>query len=106
MARIVVVGAGIAGAAAAYALRDHTVTVVDGAADVGGKLRTAYFAGTPYDEGAEQFLVRLPEALDLARLLGFSPDVVNPRTSSAAVWSRGRLRALPARTVLGVPSSV
>lgn len=106
MARIVVVGAGIAGAAAAYALRAHAVTVVDGAAVVGGKLRTGEFAGAPYDEGAEQFLVRVPEALGLIRALGLDAQVVHPRVSSAAVWSRGRLHPLPARTMLGVPSSV
>ncbi|MDQ1683645.1 MAG: protoporphyrinogen/coproporphyrinogen oxidase [Frankiaceae bacterium] len=106
MTHVVVVGAGIAGAAAAYALRNYTVTVIDGAPDVGGKLRTVEFAGMPYDEGAEQFLARVPEAVDFARLLGFSTEVVSPRTSSAAVWSRGRLHALPGRTVLGVPSSV
>lgn len=97
MARVVVVGAGIAGAAAAYALRAHAVTVVDGASTVGGKL---------LDGGAEQFLVRVPEALGLIRALGLDAQVVNPRTSAAAVWSRGRMHVLPARTMLGVPSSV
>jgi len=97
MARVVVVGAGIAGAAAAYALRVHDVTVVDGAAAVGGKLR---------EDGAEQFLVRVPEALDLVHALGLGEQVVHPRTATAAVWSRGRLHSLPPRTMLGVPSSV
>jgi len=106
MARIVVVGAGIAGAAAAYALRAHTVTVVDGAASVGGKLRTSPFAGASYDEGAEQFLVRTPEVLELVAALGLDAQVVHPDASRAAVWSRGSLHPLPARTVLGVPSSV
>ncbi|MDQ1746952.1 MAG: protoporphyrinogen/coproporphyrinogen oxidase [Frankiaceae bacterium] len=106
MARIVVVGAGIAGAAAAYALRGHTVTVIDGAVSVGGKLRTSSFGGVAYDEGAEQFLVRTPEALDLVAALGLDAQVVHPDASRAAVWSRGSLHPLPARTVLGVPSSV
>ena len=106
MARIVVVGAGIAGAAAAYALRAHSVTVVEGAPSVGGKLRTSEFAGVPLDDGAEQILVRTPEALDLARALGFEAQVVHPDATRAAVWSRGSLHPLPARTVLGVPSSV
>jgi oxygen-dependent protoporphyrinogen oxidase len=106
MAHVVVIGAGVAGAAAAYALRAHAVTVIDGAASVGGKLRTSEFGGTPLDEGAEQFLVRVPEALGLVRALGLDAQLVNPRPTTAAVWSRGRLHALPARTMLGVPSSV
>jgi oxygen-dependent protoporphyrinogen oxidase len=106
MAHVVVIGAGIAGAAAAYALREHRVTVVDGASRVGGKLQTSVIGDVDLDEGAEQFLVRVPEALDLVTALGLGHQVVHPRTTQAAVWSRGALRPLPARTVLGVPSSL
>ena len=105
MARVVVVGGGIAGAAAAWYLRDHTVTVIDGASQIGGKLRTTDVAGLAVDEGAEQLLVRRPEAVALAREVGLGEDLVHPQTSSAAVWARGRLRPLPPRTLLGVPSS-
>jgi oxygen-dependent protoporphyrinogen oxidase len=106
MAHVVVIGAGIAGAAAAYALRAHAVTVVEGAPRVGGKLHTSEVGGVSLDEGAEQFLVRVPEVLELAQTLGFGDQIVNPRTTSAAVWSRGRLHPMPARTMLGVPSSL
>ena len=105
MARVVVVGAGIAGLTAAYLLRDHDVTVIDGANRLGGKLRTSEVAGMPVDEGAEQLLVRRPEAVSLARELGLGDELVNPTTSSAWVWARGRLRPLPSRTMMGVPSS-
>ena len=105
MARVVVVGGGIAGVSAAWFLREHDVTVVDGARVIGGKLRTSEVAGQLVDEGAEQLLVRRPEALALARDVGLADDLVHPVTSSASIWSRGRLRPLPARTVMGVPSS-
>jgi len=105
MARVVVVGGGIAGAAAAWFLRDHTVTVIDGAGRLGGKLHTSEIAGLPVDEGAEQLLVRRPEAVALARDVGLADELVHPQTSSASIWSRGRLRPLPPRTLLGVPSS-
>ena len=110
MTHVVVVGAGIAGLAAAHAVAaanvDVDVTVVDGAQQVGGKLRTSSVAGLDVDEGAESFLVRVPEALDLARAVGLGGDVVHPATTSASVWARGMLRPLPPRTLLGVPSSV
>jgi len=105
MARIVIVGGGIAGVAAAWFLRDHEVTVIDGAGELGGKLRTSDVAGLPVDEGAEQLLVRRPEAVTLARDVGLGDELVHPQTSSASVWARGRLRPLPSRTMLGVPSS-
>ena len=106
MTRVAVVGGGIAGAAAAWFLREHEVTLVDGANELGGKLRTTEFAGLPIEEGAEQLLVRRPEAVALARDVGLGDALVHPRTQSASVWARGRLRPLPARTLMGVPSSV
>ena len=106
MSRIVVIGGGIAGLAAAHALRDHDVTVVDGASRIGGKLAMTQVGELELDAGAEAFLARVPEALDLAAAVGLGDELVNPVTSSASVWSRGRLRPLPARTVMGVPSSV
>jgi len=105
MARVVIVGGGISGAAAAWFLRDHEVTVIDGAAQIGGKLRTSDVAGLSVDEGAEQLLVRRPEGVALAREVGLGDELVHPQTSSASVWARGRLRPLPPRTLLGVPSS-
>jgi oxygen-dependent protoporphyrinogen oxidase len=105
MSRVVVVGAGIAGLAAAHALRDHEVTVVEGSARVGGKLVTTVVGDVEVDAGAEAFLVRVPEALDLARAVGLGDELVHPVTSSASVWARGALRPLPRRTFYGVPAS-
>lgn len=106
MTRVVVVGGGISGLAAAYALSrsDVDVTVIESSRSVGGKLRVSEVAGLPVDEGAEAFLRRQPEALDLVKSLGRSAELVSPRTASAAVWSRGGLRPFPRRTVMGVPS--
>lgn len=102
---VVIVGGGIAGLAAAHALGTRPgVLLLDGAATLGGKLRSADFGGVPVDDGAEQVLVRQPEALDLIRAVGLGETVVYPRTSSASVWTRGALRPLPTGTVLGVPA--
>ena len=107
---VVVVGGGIAGLAAAAALRDAgprvRVTLLEGSAQVGGKLRVSELAGVPVDEGAESLLLRRPEAVDLARAAGLGDDLEDAATTSAAVWSRGRLRPLPAATVMGVPSDL
>ena len=106
MTRVVVIGAGIAGLAAAHALQGHDVTVLEATEHVGGKLRTSDVGGLPIDEGAESFLARVPEALGLARAVGLDADLANPATSEASVWARRRLRPIPPRTVLGVPSSL
>jgi oxygen-dependent protoporphyrinogen oxidase len=106
VSHVVVVGGGIAGLAAAHrlVLAGVDVTVVEGAAAVGGKLRISEVAGIAVDEGAEMFLRRVPEALDLVAALGRSEEVVSPVTTSASVWARGSLQPMPAGTVMGVPS--
>lgn len=106
MPQVVVVGAGIAGLAAAHALRGLDVLVVDGAAHVGGRLRTSAVAGIDVDEGAESFLARRPEAVDLAAAVGLGDQLVHPATTSAGVWARDSLRPIPPRTVFGVPSTL
>ena len=108
MARVVVIGAGVAGLAAALALSrdappDTRVTVVDGASKVGGKLRVSAVGGLPVDEGAEAFLFRQPEGGALVREVGLGGALVHPTGAEAAVVVDGVPHKLPSRTVLGVP---
>lgn len=72
----------------------------------GGKLLTTPIAGRPVDEGADAFLARVPEAIELCDELGLRPELVSPATGVAYVWSRGELRRLPDRLVLGVPTDL
>lgn len=106
--RVAVVGAGIAGLAAALdiveGLPRAVVTVLDGADRPGGALRLAEVAGDLVDVGAEAMLATRPEATDLARRVGASATIVAPATTAASVWSRGVLHPLPRGTVMGVPS--
>jgi oxygen-dependent protoporphyrinogen oxidase len=103
---VVVVGAGIAGLAAAAAVRrerpDVEVLVIESADRVGGKLRLAEVGGTVVDVGAESILNRRPEGVALARAAGLGDRVVHPATTAARIWSRGRLHPMP-RSVMGVP---
>ncbi|HEX2419315.1 MAG TPA: protoporphyrinogen oxidase [Micromonosporaceae bacterium] len=106
MPHIVVIGAGIAGLAAAHALRvgGVEVTVLEGSSQIGGKLRTTPVDGIPVDEGAEAFVLRAPEGRELAEAVGLGPSLVSPVTSSALLVVRGALRSLPSRTLLGIPA--
>jgi oxygen-dependent protoporphyrinogen oxidase len=102
-----VVGAGIAGLAAAWELLQHNaihVVVLDSAAAPGGKLRLAEVAGHPVDVGAESMLARRPEATALVAELGLDAALTHPNPVPAAVWSRGRRWPLPDGTVMGVPT--
>jgi protoporphyrinogen/coproporphyrinogen III oxidase len=107
---VAVVGAGVAGLAAALELSrlspSTRVVVLEASAQVGGKLRVSDVAGLPVDEGADAMLARVPDGTDLARDAGLGDELVSPAAGAAAVWTRGRLRPLPAGTVLGVPGDL
>jgi len=108
MARLAVIGAGIAGLAAAYeGQRQQLDTVVFEASDrVGGKIHASTFAGQLVDEAADAFLARVPWAVELCDELGLTPRLTEPAARSAFVWSRGELRRLPASQLLGVPTDL
>ena len=103
--RVVVVGAGISGLAAAYELQGLGIeTVVLEAGDrPGGKIDRANVAGLTVDSGPDGFVARDPAAAELCHRLGLGSDLVEPATSGAFVWVDGCLRPLPTRSVLGVP---
>ncbi len=103
--RVVVVGAGITGLAAAFELhkRGLDVVLLEAADRVGGKLITTTFAGMQIDEAADAFLARVPWAIELAEELGLRDDLVSPAARSAFIFSYGKLRPIPQPMVLGVP---
>ena len=111
---VVVVGGGISGLAAAWFLRREAqrgghrirVTVLEGSAQLGGKLRVSDVGGAPVDEGAESLLLRRDEGAALARAAGLGHDLVPAATSTASIWSRGQLRPMPQHTVTGVPTDL
>ncbi|WP_433500515.1 protoporphyrinogen oxidase [Sphaerimonospora sp. CA-214678] len=107
---VVIVGAGIAGLAAALHLNRGDarlkITILEGAPRIGGKLYASEVAGVEVDAGAEAMLARRPEGGELARLAGLGDALVHPGTTRAAVLSRGSLRAMPAGHVMGVPSDL
>jgi protoporphyrinogen/coproporphyrinogen III oxidase len=107
---VVVIGAGISGLAAAWHLAEldpsAQITVLDGAAEVGGKLRRAEIAGVPADVGAEALLTRRREGVDLIDSLGRHDQLIAPLTLSAQVRAGGANHPLPARTMLGIPGDL
>ncbi|MFL6107448.1 MAG: protoporphyrinogen oxidase [Marmoricola sp.] len=106
---VVVVGGGIAGLAAAARLHeerpDVRITVLEGSAEIGGKLKLAEVGGVTVDVGAEAMLNRRPEAVALARTSGLADSVVHPATITAQLWTRDELVAMP-RTMMGIPTDL
>jgi oxygen-dependent protoporphyrinogen oxidase len=110
--RILVIGGGITGLAAAVGLcqlgAGHVV-LTEAARQLGGKIRSSDFAGVAHvDEGPDAFLTRGGEAVEFAQRLGVT-DLVAPTAASAAVWyprRRGSLHPIPGGLVLGVPAAL
>lgn len=105
--QVIVIGAGIAGLAAAHRLleRGARVTVLEASDRVGGKLLPGEIAGARVDLGAESMLARRPEAVALAREVGLADRLQPPATATASIWTRGALRPMPKGHVMGVPGT-
>lgn len=102
---IAVVGAGLAGLAAARELVAHgfDAVVLESTATVGGKVRASEVGGLLVDEGADSMLRRVPWGVELASSVGL--EVVSPATGAAGLWT-DRMRPLPAGTVMGIPTDL
>ncbi|MFD6027478.1 protoporphyrinogen oxidase [Streptomyces griseoluteus] len=104
---VVVIGAGVAGLAAAHRAlaRGARVTVLEATDRVGGKLLPGEIAGLRVDLGAESMLARRPEAVGLAREVGLGDRLLPPSTATASIWTRDALRPMPKGHVMGVPGT-
>ena len=105
-----VVGAGISGLVAAYRIRREVgdgarIVLFDPADRLGGALRTEHLGGQPVDIGAEAFVARRPEIPALLAELGLADRQIGTTGVRPAIYSRGRLHAMPPDTVNGIPST-
>ncbi|MGC2168278.1 MAG: protoporphyrinogen oxidase [Acidimicrobiales bacterium] len=112
---IVIVGGGISGLAAAWELTGGEagpteatprVELIETSDRCGGSLATTTFAGRTIDLGADGFLARRPEAVELALELGLEAEMEAIAESGAWLYSKGGLHELPQGLVLGVPTSL
>ena len=104
---VVVVGAGIAGLAAAYELhaRGTRFRVLEARPRAGGLILTEHADGFTIDAGPDSLLVQKPAAITLCDELGLSARLVPtlpPRT--AHILRAGTLYPLPQASVLGIPT--
>ncbi|WP_019203225.1 FAD-dependent oxidoreductase [Tsukamurella sp. 1534] len=106
MTAVAVVGAGISGLVAALRLVEAgcRVTVFESGTRVGGKLRSETIGGVRLDVGAEAFLRRRPEVVDLATELGLADQLVEPVGRRPAVFADGAVRGHLGRTLMGIPA--
>ncbi|HEX3771050.1 MAG TPA: protoporphyrinogen oxidase [Polyangiaceae bacterium] len=112
--RLVVVGGGITGLAAAHAARgiareqgrDLAVTLVEESPRFGGNIVTAREGGFVLDGAADSWVANKPHASALARELGLGDAMIGttPENRRYYIAHEGRLHAVPEGLVLGVPT--
>src|SRR5919197_1405744 len=106
---VIVVGGGIAGLSTAYELSRAGVplVVLESAPRAGGVILSEELDGFTIDGGPDALLVQKPDGIRLCEELGLRERLVPTRPPRLAFIQRGgRLHALPAASVLGVPTRV
>jgi oxygen-dependent protoporphyrinogen oxidase len=107
--RVIVIGGGMAGLATAYQLSRNGVpfVVLERRDRAGGVVLSEQIDGFTVDGGPDALLVQKPEGIALCRELGLGDRLVPTRPPRLAYIQRGgRLYALPAASVLGIPTRV
>ncbi|OGX13928.1 MAG: protoporphyrinogen oxidase, partial [Nitrospirae bacterium RIFCSPLOWO2_12_FULL_63_8] len=108
---MVVVGGGIAGLSAAYALSQPdgppvACTLVEADSRLGGKILTEQADGFVIEGGPDSFLSQKPWGIELCRKLGLEDRLIgtNPDRRRTFVYSKGRLEELPEGLAMGFPT--
>ena len=112
--RIVIVGGGISGLAAAHRLcelgrgqgRELEITLLEAKDRFGGVISTEVKDGFLLEGGPDCFLSEKPWALDLCRRLGLEEEVIETRRNfrQSFIYRKGKLVPVPQGFYLTVPS--
>jgi oxygen-dependent protoporphyrinogen oxidase len=115
MKRIAIVGGGISGLAAAFALEERrqagdslTYTVYESSPRYGGVLATEEVDGCLVEAGPDSFLTEKPWAADLCRRLGLEDQLIGSNDSGRKTYilRKGKLIPLPDGLMFLVPTKL
>jgi oxygen-dependent protoporphyrinogen oxidase len=114
MIRIAIIGGGISGLAAAFALEEHrragTVeyTLCESSPHLGGVLRTERIQGCIVEAGPDSFITEKPWAANLCRTLGLGDQLIgsNDADRKTYILVRGRLIPMPDGLMFMVPTKI
>ena len=115
MTRIAIIGGGISGLAAAFALEEHRgsgaaveYTLYESAPQLGGVLRTEHIDGCLVEAGPDSFITEKPWATDLCRALGLGDQLIgsNDADRKTYILVNGRLVVMPDGLMFMVPTKI
>ena len=114
MAKVIIIGGGIAGLTAAVHLKagakvygkELDVLVLEKGTRVGGKILTEKVGDYLVEGGPDSFLPEKVQTVQLARQLGLESEMLpsNDQFKGTYIYSRGRLHTLPEGVMLMVPT--
>ena len=112
MKRVVIIGGGISGLAAAHRIRERSdsgsvhLTLLEAGPQVGGLVQTEERNGFLLEHGPDSFISEKPQALRLAKRLGLESHLIetNPDHRRSFIVRKGRLLPVPDGFQLMVPS--
>jgi oxygen-dependent protoporphyrinogen oxidase len=115
MSRVIIIGGGIAGLAAAVHLKAGAkahgkavdVLLLERNQRIGGKILTERHGGYLVEAGPDSFLPEKVWTVNLAKHLGIDPQMLpsNDQFKGTFIYSRKRLHSLPEGVMLMVPTS-
>lgn len=112
MKRVVIIGGGMTGLAAAHALERAQerceVRLIEASPRLGGNVQTIRHFGFIIDAGPDSWVATKPHATRLAREVGLGNELIGTRPDTRrvyVVWQR-KLYPMPEGLVLGVPTAV
>jgi oxygen-dependent protoporphyrinogen oxidase len=114
MTRIAIIGGGISGLAAAFALEEHCragaieYTLYESSLHLGGVLRTEHIQGCLVEAGPDSFITEKPWAADLCRTLGLGDQLIgsNDADRKTYILVHGRLIPMPDGLMFLVPTKI
>lgn len=114
MTRIAIIGGGISGLAAAFALEERRsagaveYTLYESSSRFGGVIRTEHIQGCVVEAGPDSFLTEKPWAADLCRALGLGDQLIgsNDADRKTYILVRGRLISMPDGLMFMVPTKI
>lgn len=113
MKKIIIIGGGIAGLAAAYRIQKEIsegasleCVLLEGGDRFGGKIATERSDGFVIERGPDSFISQKPAAIQLCQQLGIGEHLVstNPGTPSTYVYTGGKLVTMPDGLSLMIPT--
>ena len=114
MTRIAIIGGGISGLAAAFALEEKRragavdYTLYESSSTLGGVLRTEHIDGCIVEAGPDSFITEKPWAANLCRTLGLGDQLIgsNDADRKTYILVRGRLIPMPDGLMFMVPTKI